>query len=148
MPSSPWKNRCAAVAFTALSSLMGCGDDAPSHPNGPPSPQAKLRISHASPDPPAVDIDNDLPYRRASAPEGLKLPALQTVVGVTAATSANRAPVARFQLDTAPFVGRGVFAVAAGALSPNVGENEAGFRLVLVDTRTSPWSALGVHPMP
>lgn len=121
----------------------------------------RLRVIHASPDAPVVDVSplegglvpataafNDLPYRRASAPEGLKLPALQTVVGVTAAASANRAPVARFQLDTAPFVGRGVYAVAAGALSPNVGENEAGFRLVLVDTRTSPWSALGVHPMP
>ncbi|QSQ11633.1 DUF4397 domain-containing protein [Myxococcus landrumensis] len=121
----------------------------------------RLRVIHASPDAPVVDVSpleaglvpasaafNDVPYRRASAPEGLELPAVQAVVGVAAASASDRAPVARFPLDTAPFVGRGVFAVALGALTPTVGENEQGFRLVLVDTRTSPWSALGVHPLP
>ncbi|WP_164018604.1 DUF4397 domain-containing protein [Pyxidicoccus trucidator] len=120
----------------------------------------RLRVVHASPDAPEVDVAplenglvpmhaayNDVPYRQASAPEGLALPAVQAQVGVAAASASNRAPVARFDFDTAPFIGKGVFAVAAGALSPTHGEGEASFRLVAVDTGASPWTATALHPV-
>ncbi|MCP3136579.1 DUF4397 domain-containing protein [Pyxidicoccus xibeiensis] len=120
----------------------------------------RLRVVHASPDAPEVDVApldnglvpanaafNDVPYRQASAAEGLELPAVQAQVGVAAAAASNRAPVARFDLDTTPFIGKGLFAVAAGALSPTTGENEASFRLVAVDTSVSPWAAITLQPV-
>ncbi|WP_163990315.1 DUF4397 domain-containing protein [Pyxidicoccus caerfyrddinensis] len=120
----------------------------------------RLRVVHASPDAPEVDVAplenglvpthaafNDVTYRQASAPEGLELPAVQARVGVAAASASDRTPVARFDLDTGLFIGRGVFAVAAGALSPTHGENEASFRLVAVDTSASPWVAVTLQPV-
>ncbi|MBZ4413868.1 DUF4397 domain-containing protein [Myxococcus sp. XM-1-1-1] len=126
----------------------------------PDTDSLRLRVVHASPDAPVVDVSpvengvvpasaafDDLPYRLATSVEGRELPGAQLLVGVAAANSADRSPVARFQLDTSAFLGRGVFAVAAGALSPSTG-SEAALRLVLVDTSTTPWSALNVHPQP
>ncbi|NTX55931.1 DUF4397 domain-containing protein [Myxococcus sp. CA039A] len=120
----------------------------------------RLRLVHASPDAPMVDVSplegglvpahaayNDVPYRLASAPEGLSLPDLKVYVGVAASAASSRSPTARFQVPFGFFAGRGVFAVAAGALSPRPGI-DAGFRLVTVDTSTSPWSALNLFPLP
>lgn len=150
---SPSRDDPADSTFELLAFSEGFASDA----NNP-----RLRVVHASPDAPMVDVGpleggvvptnaafNDVPYRRASAAEGAAIPPLTAVVvGVSASAASERSPVARFQLDTSAFVGRGVFAVAAGALAPTPGENEAGFRLVLVDTSTSPWSAINVHPLP
>jgi hypothetical protein len=117
----------------------------------------RLRVVHASPDAPAVDVSpldngnvpanaafNDVAYRQASAPEGVELPSATVPVGIAAASASNRAPVARFTLDTSPFIGKGVFAVAAGALSPTQGDES--FRLVAVDTSVSPWAAVTLRP--
>jgi len=119
----------------------------------------RLRVVHASPDAPIVDVSpldnngqvpataafNDVTYRQASAPEGLELPSLDARVGVAAAAATDRTPAARFALDTAPFIGKGVFAVAAGALSPSEA-SEASFRLIAVDTSASPWAAVTLQP--
>lgn len=125
----------------------------------PDADSMRLRVVHASPDAPVVDVAplesglvpaaaafNDVPYRQASAAEGLELPAVKATVGVAAAAASNREPVARFALDTTPFVGKGVFAVAAGALSPTAGQGEASFRLIAVDTSASPWAAVTLQP--
>jgi hypothetical protein len=125
----------------------------------PDTDSLRLRVVHASPDAPVVDVSpldngnvpasaafNDLAYRQASAAEGVELPAATVPVGVAAASATNRAPAARFSLDTRPFIGKGVFAVAAGALSPTQNENEASFRLVAVDTSASPWAAVTLQP--
>ncbi|WP_158620040.1 DUF4397 domain-containing protein [Corallococcus sicarius] len=124
----------------------------------PDADSLRLRVVHGSPDAPPVDVSplvnglvpadatfNDLTYRQASAPEGVELPAVQAQVGVVAAAATNRTPAARFQLDTAPFIGKGVFAVAAGALSPSEA-SEAPFRLIAVDTSVSPWAAITLQP--
>jgi hypothetical protein len=65
-------------------------------------------------------------------------------VGVAPAATQDRTPVATFELNPSPLVGRGVFAVAAGALAP--GRDEEGLRLLLVDTFTSPWTVTPVRP--
>jgi hypothetical protein len=64
---------------------------------------------------------------------------------VAAAAASSRAPAAIFRLNTAPFIGKGVFAVAAGALSPS-DANEASFRLIAVDTNASPWATVTLQP--
>ena len=147
---SPASDDPATSTFELLAFADGFTPDADS---------LRLRVVHASPDAPVVDVSpldngqvpataafNDVPYRQASAPEGLELPAVNAQVGVAAASASNRAPVARFALNTAPFIGKGVFAVAAGALAPTRGENEASFRLVAVDTSVSPWAAITLQP--
>ncbi|MFP2910435.1 DUF4397 domain-containing protein [Pyxidicoccus sp. 3LFB2] len=124
----------------------------------PDADSMRLRVVHGSPDAPTVDVApldnglvptaapfNDLSYRQASAPEGLELPSVQAEVGVAAAAASDRTPAARFDLNTAPFIGKGVFAVAAGALSPSEA-SEASFRLIAVDTSVSPWAAVTLRP--
>lgn len=124
----------------------------------PDADSLRLRVVHASPDAPVVDVSplegglvpthaafNDVAYRRSSEAAGAELPSVNIQVGVAAAAASSRAPVARFELDTSALIGSGVFAVAVGALSPTHGENEASFRLVAVDTRVSPWSAFVIH---
>ena len=124
----------------------------------PDANNVRLRVVHASPDAPVVDVSpldngqvpavaafNDVSYRQASAPEGVALPSVQADVGVAAAAASSRAPAATFRLNTAPFIGKGVFAVAAGALSPSEA-SEASFRLIAVDTNASPWAAVTLQP--
>ncbi|NMO18213.1 DUF4397 domain-containing protein [Pyxidicoccus fallax] len=148
---SPASNDPADSTFELLAFADGFTPDADS---------LRLRVVHASPDAPVVDVSpldgsglvpanaafNDVAYRQASAAAGVELPATQVTVGVAAAAASDRAPVARFAIDTSIFIGKGVFAVAAGALSPTHGENEASFRLVAVNTSTSPWSAVAIQP--
>ncbi|MBZ4419680.1 DUF4397 domain-containing protein [Myxococcus sp. RHSTA-1-4] len=119
---------------------------------------ARVRVVHASAGAPAVDIApvgadgtvpadapvNDLNFSEATPAEGLPLPAATVELGVAPAAASDRAPIARFQLDSAPFVGKGVFAVAAGALTP-LG-NQPGFQLLMVDTSETPWEARAVQP--
>jgi hypothetical protein len=77
-------------------------------------------------------------------PEGVSLPPGTVTLGFAPTGAANRAPIARFRLDATPFVGRGVFAVAAGALPPAGGR--PGFQLLVVDTSEVPWEVSPVQP--
>ncbi|MBN1208034.1 MAG: DUF4397 domain-containing protein [Myxococcaceae bacterium] len=121
--------------------------------------QVRLRLVHAVPDAPAVDVgplDNqgllpeesvtfqDLAYSQASAPEGVALPASPIAAGVTAANAAEREPLLSFSIDLSPLQGNSLFLVAAGALSPQEGEQR--FQLVLVNTTSTPWSTQSVAP--
>ena len=116
-------------------------------------PGALVRVIHASPDAPAVDVGgvvagtysavgalSALAFPTASAEAGVALPAGPLTIGVAAAGSTTT--VARFGL-TMP-AGRGLFAAAVGALSP--ASDEQSFRLVVIDTSAAPWSATAVSP--
>lgn len=111
--------------------------------------EALLRVVHASPDAPAVDVGlwdgtdftalgpfSGIAFGQASAAEGVDVGAASFGLGVAAAESTD--PVATFQLTTAP--GLRVFAVAAGSLFD---ESAEGFRLLLVDTQVFPWVVAG-----
>lgn len=115
----------------------------------------RLRLVHAALGVGAVDVGpvggdnqvaeqaliNDLVFGEATAPAGLALAGAPVTLGVVPAAATDRTPVARFTLDPAPLVGREVFAVAAGVLTPMAGEQ--GFRLLLVDIQgqagVKPW---------
>ena len=116
-------------------------------------PGALVRVIHASPDAPTVDIGgvvagtyaavsalSGLAFPAASADAGVALPAGPLTIGVAPAGSTTT--VARFGL-TMP-AGRGLFAAAVGALSP--ASDEQSFRLVVIDTSAAPWSATAVSP--
>lgn len=126
----------------------------------PETDKLRLRVVHSSPDAPAVDVSpldeqgkvpadaayNDVEYREASAAEGVALPSATLTVGVVAAEATDRTPAATFTLDTASLLGKGLFAVAAGALTP--AEDEQPFRLLVVDTSVSPWTVSTLSPQP
>jgi hypothetical protein len=112
-----------------------------------------LRVVHASPDAPRVDVGlwdgkaftpvsefSDLGFGEASSDMGLALPAGNLTVGVAGAGSPN--PVATF--DIAPAMGMKAFAVAAGSLG-GTGES---FRLLAVETSVFPWQVAEVMPNP
>jgi hypothetical protein len=119
---------------------------------------ARLRVVHASPGAPPVDVGpvanegtvppgapvSNLAFSQATPPEGLPLQAGPVDLGVVPANASNRAPIARFRLDLASFVQRGIFAVAAGALTP--AGNQPGFQLFVVDTSETPWAVRAVQP--
>jgi hypothetical protein len=119
---------------------------------------ARVRVVHAAPDAPPVDVGpvgsdgrvpagapvSNLRFSAATSPEGLPLPAGAVELGVVPAGAADRAAIARFPLDSTPFVGKGVFAVAVGALAP--AGPRSGFQLLLVDTSETPWEARAVLP--
>jgi hypothetical protein len=106
-----------------------------------------LRVVHASPDAPAVDVGvvdggfqplapfSNLGFAEASVESGSETPAGLLRIGVAATGTSTT--VAEFDVTTA--MGLRAFAVAAGALSPDAGDE--GFGLVVVDTATSPWTA-------
>ncbi len=113
--------------------------------------EASVRVVHASPDAPAVDVGTydgknfssiggleGVVFGQASDAAGLEVPASALTLGVAAAGQAD--PVATF--DLTPPSGLRAFAVAAGSLAGN-GES---FRLLLVDTSASPWTAASVLP--
>lgn len=118
----------------------------------------RLRLVHASPDAPAVDVGvvtgqglmpevplfQDVVYSEASKPEGEPVQPAAITLGVSAAPSTARGPVASFALDLSPFQGEQLFVVAAGALRPR--EGEEGFRLLLVNTSRQPWTLQEVLP--
>jgi hypothetical protein len=117
------------------------------------TPEPQVRVVHASPDAPAVDVGpvtagqvsavgdfSGLAYKEASTGAGTVLPAGTLTIGVAPANDTD--PVASFSLSTSN--GLRAFAVAAGSLAGN-GES---FRLVVVDTGVFPWSAAEVNPLP
>lgn len=117
--------------------------------------EARLRLVHSSPDAPAVDVgilnvENvvnpvlipNVSFPEASGAEGLSAGIGTLPLGVTPAGS-NSTVVASFHVSTT--AGVRAFGVAAGALAP---QNGASFRLLVVDTQSSPWSVATVHPQP
>jgi hypothetical protein len=118
---------------------------------------ARLRLLNASPDASRVDLGpleservptaaafDDVDFGLASAPPGLPLPPGPSTLGFTRADAVDRQPLLSFQVEPEPLLGRGVFTVAAGALSPAPGQ--PGFQLLLVDTSTSPWMVRALMP--
>jgi hypothetical protein len=113
---------------------------------------ARIRVIHASPDAPAVDVGvagqsaispvvvPNLAFPSATSPEGLSLAPGMTPLGITP-TGQSSSIVARF--DVTKTAGLRAFAVAAGALDGSKGED---FRLLLVDTSKSPWVSAEVMP--
>jgi hypothetical protein len=114
-----------------------------------------VRVVHASPDAPAVDVGTvsggnvtpvapdyvNIPFAGTSPAAGTALPVGPLDIGVAATGTAPA--VAEFTITTA--LGMRVFAVAAGSIAdPAVGGE--GFRLIIVDTVTFPWSAVEVMP--
>jgi len=110
-----------------------------------------VRVIHASPDAPAVDVGtvsggtvtavgafSNLAYRQGSEATGTALPVGMLPIGVAA--TGGTSPVASFTVGTTSGL-RG-FAVAAGSLLGN-GET---FRLIVVDTGVFPWAAAEVAP--
>jgi hypothetical protein len=120
---------------------------------GAPGAGARVRVVHASPDAPAVDVGTvsnnevtavpdftNLSFEDASAASGTTLPAADLNIGIAA--SGTTAPVVTFDITTVS--GLKAFAVAAGSL----GGNGEPFRLVIVDATAFPWSAVEVTPNP
>jgi hypothetical protein len=117
--------------------------------------ESRLRVVHSAPDAPAVDVGilnveqvvnpvlvAGVQFPGASDATGINSGIGQIPLGVTPA-GANDIVVAAFHVITAP--GTRAFGVAAGALNA---DNGASFRLLVVDTASSPWSVGTVHPQP
>lgn len=116
---------------------------------------ARLRVVHASPDAPMVDLGilnaenvvapvlvQDVAFKSSSAPAGLFATPGTLPLGVTPASD-NAAVVASFHVTTTP--GVRAFAVAAGALDAASGQS---FRLLAVDTAATPWTVATIQPQP
>jgi hypothetical protein len=113
---------------------------------------ASVRVVHASPDAPAVDIGTvdgagnvtavsdfiNLDYEDASTAEGTTLPAGTLPIGV--AQTGTTTAVAEFTVPVT--ASTRAFAVAAGSLA---GNGEA-FRLLVVDTTAFPWGVATINP--
>ena len=122
--------------------------------NGAPvlSDKAVIRAVHGSPDAPNVDIGvvadesiqtvlfSDLGYTKASDEKGLAADEGHIPIGVGAASSST--PAAVFTVPAAK--GQRAFAVAAGALAPQSGQQS--FRLLFVDTAQPTWTVTTVFP--
>ncbi|MCK6506302.1 DUF4397 domain-containing protein [Myxococcota bacterium] len=111
----------------------------------------RVRIGHASPDAPTVEVGpieggavsslGALAYGEDLAPEGLSLAPGPLPVGL--ALEGTTQPVITFDLDLSGLAGARFFALAAGSLTDPAAE---AFRLLLVDTTSSPWEVLEVAP--
>ncbi|HVY47789.1 MAG TPA: DUF4397 domain-containing protein, partial [Minicystis sp.] len=115
----------------------------------------RIRVVHASPDAPAVDVGilnvektvspvlvSDLSFGQASDGAGLSSSAGTVPFGVAPAGS-DTTVVAALHVPVA--AGMRAFGVAAGALDASHGQS---FRLLAVDTTTTPWSVATVMPQP
>ena len=113
----------------------------------------QVRIVHASPDAPAVDVGpstagtvsavpdfTNLPFTVASTELGTVLPSGSITVGVAA--NPGTAAVAEFDLVLTG--GLRAFGNAVGTL----GSDGESFRLVIVDTSVWPWISAEVMPNP
>ena len=109
---------------------------------------ARLRVIHASPDAPEVDVSTvtgltldrpalveQLPFGSSDLDAGLSVPAAQLSVGVGAAGATDA--LAAFDLATAP--GQRALVIAAGSLGAEVGRQP--FRLIAIDTAAPVWAA-------
>lgn len=116
-----------------------------------PAAGARVRVMHASPDAPAVDVGvvagasftpvaafSGLAFGNASAGSGLELGAGALTIGVAAAGTTT--PVATFDLSLS--AGQRAFAVAGGSLAAG-GQT---FRLLIVDVTGFPWQTVSVLP--
>lgn len=112
---------------------------------------ARVRVVHASPDAPAVDVGTvsenvltpvgaftNLAFEQASTASGTTLPVGDLPIGIAA--TGSTAPVVTFTVPTS--AGLKAYAVAAGSLG-GTGES---FRLVIVDATDFPWQAVEVSP--
>ena len=128
-------------SFTLLPYGEGFGESA--------SPQ--VRVVHASPDAPTVDVGlwdganftaisdySGLSFGDASPASGLAISAMNITVGVALTGTTN--PEATFDLTL--MGGQKAFAIAAGSLG-GTGES---FRLMLVDATEFPWQTAEVMP--
>jgi hypothetical protein len=117
------------------------------------SAAALVRVIHASPDAPSVDVGtwdgmnfgavgdfSGLGFGDGSNEAGTGLPSAFLTIGVAGAGS--NAPVATFDLDISADLR--AFAVASGSL----GATGESFRLVLIDATMFPWQAVEVMPNP
>ena len=114
---------------------------------------ARVRLVHASPDAPAVDVGtvhgdafgallaSDLSYGQTTPGKGISVSQTPVDLGVAATGSASIA--ARFD-GVAIEPGARLFAVAAGALAPAAGRQ--GFRLIVIDAGAESWTAASIHP--
>lgn len=123
-----------------------------------PDGKALVRVVHASPDAPGVDIStvstkgsidtpaliSGLSFPNATPAEGAPIPASSLTLGVAA--KGTTSTVAEFTI--APSSGQRVIAVASGLLSPSSGQ--PGFGLLLVDATstniTAPWAVAPLAP--
>jgi hypothetical protein len=114
---------------------------------------AQIAAIHASPDAPAVDIGTvtsgttvdqvvfeALEYPESKPSGGEMIPATSLTLGVAPTGDPNA--IATFDVETVD--GLRAFAVAAGALNPDAGEQA--FRLLVVNTTTMPWTAATINP--
>jgi hypothetical protein len=114
---------------------------------------ALLTLIHASPDAPRVDVGpssngnvtaladfTDIGFGESSGAAGTMLPVASLTIGVAETGTTNA--VAEFDL-TIPG-GLRAYGIAIGSL---LGTGES-FRLLIVDTSTSPWTAAAVAPNP
>lgn len=112
---------------------------------------ALVRVVHASPDAPIVDVGtvaggvltpvdefSGLAFEGASKGEGTPLPVGTLPIGIAKTTTTT--PVATFDVTTMP--GLKAFVVAAGSLE-GTGKS---FRLLVVDTTSFPWAAAEIQP--
>lgn len=112
-----------------------------------------LRVAHESPDAPAVDVGTvtgsvftplspfvNLAFPGTSVAAGTSVPAAALTLGI--APTGTTSPVATFNVTTAG--GMRAVAVAAGALTPGIGDQS--FRLLIVQTAVWPWTVATVNP--
>ncbi len=114
---------------------------------------ARVRVVHASPNAPAVDVGvvadggfsavaplSGLEFGAASDEAGVALPAGTYTLGV--APAGTMTPVATFGVALGG--DQSVFSVAAGSLGG--GEGRESFLLIAIDTSVFPWAAAAVAP--
>ena len=111
----------------------------------------RVRIGHASPDAPAVEVGpieggavtslGLLAYGEDLGEQGLSLPPGPLPVGLALEGTSN--PVVTFDLNLSGLAGARFFALAAGSLSDPRAE---AFRLLLIDTSVAPWQVSSVSP--